>query len=152
MLNQEKDIKASEEARKQRHLKKFGKQVQHEKAKQRLEEKKKVLEKVSSLRKKSRENGGGVGDSGRDIDFDVETVQSESRDSSRGVSEDSTFLLIHLLTSFLFLKRAAVAAVNSMGNPESKKMKSMDLEGPSDMLNPILAILPMIYLRLMPKR
>ena len=104
LLNQEKDIKASEEARKQRHLKKFGKQVQHEKAKQRLEEKKKVLEKVSSLRKKSRENGGGVGgdDGGKDIDFDVETVQTESRDSSRRVSARERRTYISNIFFFLF--------------------------------------------------
>ena len=39
-----------------------------------------------------------------------------------------------------------------MENPESKRMKSMDLEGPSDMLNPILATLLMIYLPSMPKK
>ncbi len=146
MLDQEKDLKAAEDARKQRHLKKFGKQVQHEKAKQRLEDKKKVLEKVSSLRKKSRQNGGGIGETG-DVDFDVETVQSEIRDS-RLVRKSHHLPQIHLILFPTLLIRAKSHPTNLA----TKRMKNMDSVELKDTLNPILVTLPMIYHPLTPRK
>ena len=61
-------------------MKKFGKQVQIEKVKERHAEKKKVLDKVASLRKKSKENGGAA-----DVDFDVETLDQPTSSFSKKV-------------------------------------------------------------------
>lgn len=57
--------KAREEARKQRKLKKFGKQVQHETLQARQKEKRDTLEQIKSLKKKRKNN-----DMGQD-DFDI---------------------------------------------------------------------------------
>ena len=74
-MNEEEGIKKSEQARQQRHLKKFGKQVQVERIKERQADKKRVLEKVSSLRKKNKDSGGGA----VDVDFDVEAVTADEK-------------------------------------------------------------------------
>lgn len=52
LLKEAADKKASEEAKKQRKLKKFGKQVQHETLQKRAKEKRDTLEKIKSLKKK----------------------------------------------------------------------------------------------------
>jgi hypothetical protein len=51
LLDDSANIKASEQAKKQRHLKKFGKQVQVEKQKEREKSKKDMNDKVKSFRK-----------------------------------------------------------------------------------------------------
>lgn len=51
LLDETANIKASEQAKKQRHLKKFGKQVQVEKQKEREKAKKDMNDKVKSFRK-----------------------------------------------------------------------------------------------------
>ncbi|KAH7033241.1 eukaryotic rRNA processing protein EBP2-domain-containing protein [Microdochium trichocladiopsis] len=62
--------KASAEARKQRELKKFGKQVQQAKLQERNKAKKETLEKIQSLKRKRTENSGDVGATEADL-FDV---------------------------------------------------------------------------------
>lgn len=51
LLDDSANIKASEQAKKQRHLKKFGKQVQVEKQKERERSKREMNDKVKSFRK-----------------------------------------------------------------------------------------------------
>ncbi|KAK4195951.1 putative rRNA-processing protein EBP2 [Triangularia verruculosa] len=64
--------KASAEARKQRDLKKFGKQVQVQKQQERAKEKRATLEKINELKRK-RKDGGGAALGAREVDdmFDV---------------------------------------------------------------------------------
>ncbi|PSK40779.1 hypothetical protein C7M61_000434 [Candidozyma pseudohaemuli] len=52
LLKEAADKKASEDAKKQRKLKKFGKQVQHETLQQRAKQKRETLDKIKSLKKK----------------------------------------------------------------------------------------------------
>lgn len=56
LLDDSADIKASEQAKKQRHLKKFGKQVQVEKQKEREKSKREMNDKVKSFRKSESSN------------------------------------------------------------------------------------------------
>lgn len=59
--------KAREEARRQRQLKKFGKQVQHETLQQRQKEKREALDKIKSMKKKRKNNEMSGADDGFDI-------------------------------------------------------------------------------------
>jgi len=74
--------KASSDARKQRDLKKFGKQVQQEKLKERAQEKRTMMDKVKSLKRKRQ--GEGLGESQGEADlFDValeDAATTEKRD------------------------------------------------------------------------
>ncbi|KAI1767507.1 Ebp2-domain-containing protein [Hypoxylon sp. FL1150] len=62
--------KASADARKQRDLKKFGKQVQVAKLQERQKEKRETLEKIKTLKRKRQENSNDVGAKEADL-FDV---------------------------------------------------------------------------------
>ncbi|KAI1452153.1 Ebp2-domain-containing protein [Annulohypoxylon moriforme] len=62
--------KASAEARKQRDLKKFGKQVQVAKLQERQKAKRETLEKIKTLKRKRQESSGDVGTTEADL-FDV---------------------------------------------------------------------------------
>ncbi|KAL4920422.1 eukaryotic rRNA processing protein EBP2-domain-containing protein [Aspergillus aurantiobrunneus] len=78
--------KAAAEARKQRDLKKFGKQVQVAKLQQRTKEKKEAIEKVNALKKKRKTDTSGSGGGADDL-FDVaveEAVQENPRKRGRG--------------------------------------------------------------------
>ncbi|ODN81638.1 hypothetical protein L202_02042 [Cryptococcus amylolentus CBS 6039] len=77
-------IKKSEAAKKQRDLKKFGKQIQHDKLRQREQEKKSFDEKVAGLKRKRKE-GAEIGDDDGQFDIDVEDV-IEGRDDKGGRS------------------------------------------------------------------
>lgn len=68
LLDDDAALKASENARKQRQLKKFGKAVQIEKQKSRQKEKSDMLDKVKSLKRKRKDGEGG--DDGFDIELD----------------------------------------------------------------------------------
>ncbi|KAK3901154.1 eukaryotic rRNA processing protein EBP2-domain-containing protein [Staphylotrichum tortipilum] len=71
--------KASAEARKQRDLKKFGKQVQVQKQQERAKQKRETLEKINLLKRKRQEGGGaGLGANEADDLFDV-AVDNELR-------------------------------------------------------------------------
>ncbi|KAI8895435.1 eukaryotic rRNA processing protein EBP2-domain-containing protein [Globomyces pollinis-pini] len=69
LIEQSQSIKLSEQAKKQRDLKKFGKKVQVEKLLERQKSKKDALEKIKGIRKK------GITESD---DFDVQTVETNS--------------------------------------------------------------------------
>ncbi|WVQ73112.1 hypothetical protein IAR50_002676 [Cryptococcus sp. DSM 104548] len=75
-------IKKSEAAKKQRDLKKFGKQIQHDKLRQREQDKKSFDEKVAGLKRKRKE-GAEIGDDDGQFDIDVEDV-IEGRDEKGG--------------------------------------------------------------------
>lgn len=77
--------KAAAEARKQRDLKKFGKQVQVAKLQQRAKEKRETLEKINALKKKRKADTSGPTDDSGDL-FDVsidDANQVGSRKRSR---------------------------------------------------------------------
>ncbi|KAG8969510.1 rRNA-processing protein and EBNA1-binding protein ebp2 [Tulasnella sp. 419] len=69
LLDETASIKKSEQAKKQRDLKKFGKQVQVEKQKERDRSRKEIEEKVKGLKRKRKDAIGGA--TGGDEDFDV---------------------------------------------------------------------------------
>ncbi|KFZ02755.1 hypothetical protein V502_11547 [Pseudogymnoascus sp. VKM F-4520 (FW-2644)] len=76
--------KASAEARKQRDLKKFGKQVQNAKLQERQKEKTKTMEKIKDLKRKRKDGEGPTTTNEGDM-FDValdEASKPESRDRS----------------------------------------------------------------------
>ncbi|EAW17572.1 EBP2 family rRNA-processing protein [Aspergillus fischeri NRRL 181] len=78
--------KAAAEARKQRDLKKFGKQVQVAKLQQRQKEKRETLEKINELKKKRKADKSGITDNDNDL-FDIaieDSGKSDSRKRSRG--------------------------------------------------------------------
>ncbi|KAE8131779.1 eukaryotic rRNA processing protein EBP2-domain-containing protein [Aspergillus pseudotamarii] len=75
--------KAAAEARKQRDLKKFGKQVQVAKLQQRAKEKRETLEKINDLKKKRKANPSGPTDNDNDM-FDIAIDNSESKGRKRG--------------------------------------------------------------------
>jgi rRNA-processing protein EBP2 len=68
LLEEQKQIQQSEQAKKQRDLKKFGKKIQTEKLQQRQAQKTKQLEKIKEIRKK------GVSNDDFDIDVDVNFI------------------------------------------------------------------------------
>ncbi|EZF96484.1 hypothetical protein H113_03368 [Trichophyton rubrum MR1459] len=77
--------KASADAKKQRDLKKFGKQVQIAKMQERHKEKRETLEKINELKRKRR--GAGNGEAEESELFDValeESSKSDSRHRGRG--------------------------------------------------------------------
>ncbi|KAL4975403.1 eukaryotic rRNA processing protein EBP2-domain-containing protein [Aspergillus desertorum] len=78
--------KAAAEARKQRDLKKFGKQVQVAKLQQRAKEKKEAIERINDLKKKRKNDTSGQ-DGGADDLFDVaveDAVSKNPRKRARG--------------------------------------------------------------------
>ncbi|KAL4802247.1 eukaryotic rRNA processing protein EBP2-domain-containing protein [Aspergillus unguis] len=84
--------KAAADARKQRDLKKFGKQVQVAKLQQRAKEKKEAIEKINELKKKRKAGSGTGGAAGDDDLFDVaveDAVAENPRKRSRGESGPS---------------------------------------------------------------
>ncbi|OWB63856.1 hypothetical protein B5S29_g4869 [[Candida] boidinii] len=77
--------KAREEARRQRQLKKFGKQVQHETLQQRQKEKKDALDKFKSLKRKRQNNEIGADE----FDIAVEEAAGYQDDSKKGGNKKS---------------------------------------------------------------
>ncbi|KAJ6081268.1 hypothetical protein N7499_006142 [Penicillium canescens] len=83
--------KAAAEARRQRDLKKFGKQVQNAKLQQRHKEKREMLEKINTLKKKRKADSSAPTDDANDM-FDVaidEVAQSEKRGNGEGGTRSS---------------------------------------------------------------
>ncbi|KAL1922463.1 uncharacterized protein VTP21DRAFT_10002 [Calcarisporiella thermophila] len=74
LLNESASIKASEDARKQRELKKFGKKVQMDKLQERQKKKAEELEKIKALKRKRKDGESGFGD---DDLFDIELDDDE---------------------------------------------------------------------------
>ncbi|PKY03584.1 eukaryotic rRNA processing [Aspergillus campestris IBT 28561] len=82
--------KASAEARKQRDLKKFGKQVQVAKLQQRQKEKRETLEKINTLKKKRKTDSSGPTDDSKDL-FDVAIEDAAAQPArKRGRDGDSS--------------------------------------------------------------
>ncbi|KAK2855720.1 hypothetical protein FQN49_004907 [Arthroderma sp. PD_2] len=75
--------KASADAKKQRDLKKFGKQVQIAKIQERHKEKRETLEKINDLKRKRR-GGAGNGQTEESELFDIALEDSSKSDSRRG--------------------------------------------------------------------
>lgn len=84
LVEQEKNKRVAQEARKQRELKKYGKKVQHEKLQQRAKEKRDVLDKIQGLKRK-RKNA--------DIDGDQFGVEVEDALSDKKQQRDDRFKL-----------------------------------------------------------
>ncbi|KAL9051038.1 MAG: hypothetical protein Q9162_006261 [Coniocarpon cinnabarinum] len=75
--------KASEDAKRQRQLKKYGKQVQQERLKERAQAKREMLDKVSALKRKRRDTGGIAEGQREDDLFDV--AVDDAAETERGV-------------------------------------------------------------------
>ena len=84
LLREAADRKASEESKKQRQLKKFGKQVQHETLQKRAKEKKETLEKIKSLKKKR-----GANEISNDDDFQIALEEATKDEYSRSAGNDN---------------------------------------------------------------
>lgn len=84
LLREAADRKASEESKKQRQLKKFGKQVQHETLQKRAKEKKETLEKIKSLKKKR-----GANEISNDDDFQIALEEATKDEYSRSGGNDN---------------------------------------------------------------
>ncbi|KAJ5213520.1 hypothetical protein N7449_000689 [Penicillium cf. viridicatum] len=122
--------KASAEARRQRDLKKFGKQVQNSKLQQRHKEKREMLEKINTLKKKRKADGSAPTDDANDM-FDIaidEATQPEKKRSrgdgpggSKRQKKDAKF-------GFGGKKRHAksgdAASSGDLSNFSAKKMKA----------------------------
>merc|ERR1719378_105187 len=78
MLSKKEAIEKSEKAKKQRTLKKYGKQIQHQVLQKRQQEKKKMLQAVDQLKK----NKGKLEKlSGKDDMFDIGTDHKQNKQS-----------------------------------------------------------------------
>lgn len=78
LLYEQRQIEEAEERRRQRETKRFQKQLQAERLKQKAQQKKKTIEHVSKLRKQ-REKSGFAGD----FDFDAELAAMEQQEAKR---------------------------------------------------------------------
>ncbi|CAG8497254.1 8680_t:CDS:2 [Acaulospora morrowiae] len=83
LIDEEKGIKASEEARRQRELRKFGKKVQVEKIQERQKQKKEELEKIKLLKKKRK----GIEEN---VDDDFEIALDEAAEDDRPKKRQNT--------------------------------------------------------------
>lgn len=75
LLKEAADIKASEDAKKQRQLKKFGKKVMHETLQDRARQKKDTLERIKSLKKKR-----GANEISNDDEFQIALEEATAED------------------------------------------------------------------------
>lgn len=82
LLTEAANKKASEEAKRQRQLKKFGKQVQHATLQERAKQKKEILEKIKSLKKKRGANEISNNDNDYDDD-DFQIALEEATENNR---------------------------------------------------------------------
>ncbi|WWC70719.1 uncharacterized protein I206_104670 [Kwoniella pini CBS 10737] len=85
LVEESQGIKKSEAAKKQRDLKKFGKQIQHEKLKQREQDKKSFEDRVSGLKRKRKE-GMELGEDGDDDQFGISVEDAIEGRPERGGS------------------------------------------------------------------
>lgn len=81
LVTEAQGIKKSEEAKKQRDLKKYGKQIQHEKLKQREQDKKAFSDKVQGIKRK-RKDGAEI--AGEDDEFGIELEDEGAGGRERG--------------------------------------------------------------------
>ncbi|CDS12296.1 hypothetical protein LRAMOSA04491 [Lichtheimia ramosa] len=83
LVNEDARLKAAEEAKLQRKLKKFGKKVQVEKQLQRQKEKSETLEKIKLLKRK-RKDGGGDLTTNDDFDIALESASTPNKKQKTG--------------------------------------------------------------------
>ncbi|WVW84630.1 hypothetical protein I302_106664 [Kwoniella bestiolae CBS 10118] len=83
LVDEAQGIKKSEAAKKQRDLKKFGKQIQHEKLKQREMDKKSFQDRVQGLKRKRKE-GMELGEDGDDDQFGISVEDAIEGREERG--------------------------------------------------------------------
>lgn len=96
LLTEAANKKASEDAKKQRHLKKFGKQVQNSTLQERAKQKRETLDKIKSLKRKGASNELSNGD---DFQIALDEATSEDRGgdnkrrkpNSKRLSKDSKY-------------------------------------------------------------
>ncbi|KAJ2377381.1 RRNA processing protein [Coemansia sp. RSA 2607] len=87
LLDQQKGIQNAEEAKKQRELRKYGKKIQHEKLKEREDQKKVALDKIATIKKRLR--SGDLGDAD-DFDIDVDSEDDDKKSKfNRGAKAKS---------------------------------------------------------------
>ncbi|KAL1926974.1 hypothetical protein VTP01DRAFT_5304 [Rhizomucor pusillus] len=79
LMNEAARVKASEDAKKQRHNKKFGKKLQLEKERERQKQKAETLEKIKQLKRKRKE--GNNGDLTVNDDFDIALEKASGKPS-----------------------------------------------------------------------
>nr|KAJ3414946.1 rRNA-processing protein and EBNA1-binding protein ebp2 [Polyrhizophydium stewartii] len=84
LIDEAESIKASELARKQREIKKFGKKVQQEKLAERERAKKESLEQIKLARKKSASVQNSAGDAGLESLFDDVESEKKPKAAKRG--------------------------------------------------------------------
>lgn len=132
LLTEAANKKASEEAKKQRHLKKFGKQVQNSTLQERAKQKRETLDKIKSLKKR------GANELSNDDDFQIALEEATREDrggdnkrrkpNSKRLAKDSKY-------GFGGKKRGSRAndATSSadIGDFSSKKMKGKSRPGKS---------------------
>lgn len=80
LLDQQKAIQNSEEAKKQRELRKYGKKIEQEKLKEREDQKKATLDKIATIKKRLR--SGDMGDAD-DFNIDLESDDDTGGGSGR---------------------------------------------------------------------
>jgi rRNA-processing protein EBP2 len=83
LVEEAQGIKKSEEAKKQRDLKKYGKQIQVEKLKQREADKRNFNDKVAGLKRK-RKDGAEIGDEHDEFGIEIDNDDDEPRRQGRG--------------------------------------------------------------------
>lgn len=110
LVNEQEGIVASENAKKQREMKKFGKKVQNEKIIERAHAKKQEIEKVTLARKK-KQSLGASGETAGDDEFGVEVETTSDHHSNKRKGMDGG--------------RSAAAA----GGPNTKRQKKDEKYG-----------------------
>lgn len=83
LIQEASEKKAKEEAKRQRELKKFGKQVQHETLQERQKEKRETMDKIKSLRKRRRNNDIGEEEFNVELEEASQAPQGLSRKKRR---------------------------------------------------------------------
>ncbi|KAJ2488690.1 RRNA processing protein [Coemansia sp. RSA 2050] len=78
LLDQQKGIQNSEEAKKQRELRKYGKKIEQEKLKEREDQKKASLDKIATIKKRLRS-----GDLGEVDDFEIDLASDDEGSSAK---------------------------------------------------------------------
>ncbi|CAG8133074.1 unnamed protein product [Penicillium salamii] len=117
--------KAAAEARRQRDLKKFGKQVQNAKLQQRHKEKREMLEKINTLKKKRKADSSAPTDDAKDM-FDIaveEASQPEKRGREGGGKRQKKDAKFGFGGKKRHAKSGDAASSGDLSNFSAKKMK-----------------------------
>ncbi|KAJ5973447.1 hypothetical protein N7481_010657 [Penicillium waksmanii] len=121
--------KAAAEARRQRDLKKFGKQVQVAKLQQRAKEKRDTMEKINTLKKKRKADSSAPTDDSKDL-FDVAIEEAGQPERKRGRTDGGPNRRAKKDQKFGFggkkrhMKSGDAASSGDLSNFSHKKMKA----------------------------